>query len=268
MALNVNRTYQSEAEIIFLPKNVYVTNSMDAVLSNVKHVVSSAFFYRKLVEENQDIEDPADQLPEYKRKEYWNNTVTVERLENSFVLRIRVTHDDREQAELLASFIVKDIMLVMSKYYDIRNDLETRVIESVFTRSVSTVWIWEWFLGSVAGGFSLAIVTTWILAKRRSENTLRPYVQTVKSWYLPSEQEINNSVKKEVLRKEDTQPAEKVLYSGKKASAPENLPVGSEFVINKEVSLTEEKKPEKIIDHEATPEEVKERLNKLLRGEM
>lgn len=282
VALSLNRTYQSEVEIIFLPKNAHVTNSMNAVLSNAKQIVSSTYFYRKLVERNQDIEDPVDQLPEYKRKEYWNKTVTAERLEDSFVLRIKAVHKDREQVELLAFFTAKDIMSVMSKYYDIRNDLEMRVVESVFTRSVVTAWTWKWFLSSIAGGFILAIAITWVLVQRRKEDTSRSSIQSPKPWYLPSKQDINSAVnlEKEILRKEDIQTAlatfkkdssvkkKEIIPTGKKASAPENLPVGSEFTLQEESPKLEEKKPEKILDHEATPEEVKRRLNKLLKGEM
>lgn len=298
LALNMNRTYQSETEIIFLPKNAYVASSLDVVLSNAKQVASSAFFYKKLVEENQNIEDPVDQLTEYKRKEYWNNIMTIERLEKSSVLRMRIINEDQEQAELLASSTAKDIALAMSRHYDIRNDLDVRVIENVFTRSISTAWTWKWILGSVAGGFVLSVAIAWVLAQKRKENALRANSnsQSSKLWYSSVGQKVNDptksarkdSLEKEISHKKTVSPiiaipqkdsvvgGKEVFFFGKKMSAPENLPVGSEFVLNKTAPTdnvsseneTGEKKTERILDHEATPEEVKKRLNRLLRGEM
>lgn len=274
-AINLNRTYQSETKIIFLPKNASMGNNMEAVLFNAKQIASSVSFYTQMIEENPEIEDPVDQLPADKRKEYWDDTLTVERLDKSHVLRVQAVHKDREQAELLVSRATRDIATVMSKYYDIRNDLEVRIIETALTRSVSMAYAWEWFLGSLAAGFILAagIFQSTDRAERgrvRTEKKSPPPYRGTQPWY-PLMEKIKTEVKdppKEIVQPKVGKIEKKETPSpGKKSSAPENLPVGNELVLKKEAP-EDEKKMEGIRDHEATPEEVKKRLNKLLKGEM
>jgi hypothetical protein len=71
--------------------------------------------------------------------------------------------------------------------------------------------------------------------------------------------------------KSEIKPEKKQFNLGKKAVAPDNLPISDNSLFSapvvpkEEMNNSSDKKP---LTHEATPEQVKERLNKLLSGKL
>lgn len=332
---NMNRAYQARVKILFLPKNETIAENLDPIGLNAGEIGNSLSFYSMLIQLHEEVEDAATGLPDYKRQNYWNSIASFERIENSDVLRITVRHQDQEQAELFAHYAAKDLTVVMSKYYDIKNELEIRIIDGPIIDSGSVLYRWDSAVLSVLLGFVLGAIAYLVssllssrevgskrvsfvsspdAAKRRREEMLRemrdkiknPKITSREKIFIPSEEELEKErtrastvktieqarqsipaageIKKDLNLERKPAPViqKKPVTFEKKSAAPDNLPVAGEFApgaIEKplpreketgdsEKSAEIQEKLKEMRDHEATSEEVKKRLNKLLRGEM
>lgn len=264
---NSSRGYRGETDILFLPKSGKAVRNIDQIIANAQAIPRSLSFYDKLLERNQDIEDLAAGFADPRRKDFWDSKLSVERAGASGIVRVNVSDSNPLQAEIVSRQTASDMVTVMSRYYDTNNDLDMRVIDGpiVFLANQNKTSIWivlSILLGIVAGMIAYLFSSL---------------VKTVTPKTILAKPAIFGRGKTGEPKKEEpkifTAPAEEAPYfaAGKKAGAPENLPIGSKFVMNalkRTKEAQEEKAEEAEKFHEATPEEVRERLNKLLSGGM
>ncbi len=327
ISANVNRTYQARTKVLLLPKNAAIAENLEAITLNAGEIGSSLSFYNMLAKLHEEIEDRVYDLPDYKRLKYWNSIASFRRAGKSGVLLLTVRDPDREQAELISNYSARDISVVMSRYYDIKNELEMRIIDGPVVAYGSLFYNRDWTLISVLSGFVIGAIAYLIASlscdadagrrklprdpgmvrKNREEmlQEMREKIRKAGSFsrdklLILSEEEIqkehsrarsgqqDNPVaaetkREDIPKKKPSLPVQKKPLSfEKKSAAPDNLPVANEFNVSaeektgmkekntpdSEKSAEIQKKLKEIRDHEATPEEVKRRLNKLLRGEM
>lgn len=260
-------SYQSESRILLLPKSEKAVRNIRQIIANAEQIPLSLSFYDKLVEKNGDVEDEAMGLPDYKRKSFWNSKISVRQVGKSGVVRIIFSGENQFNAELFAKQTANDLALVMSRYYDIKNDLEIRTIDGPITRSVSTFSSWiKWIsLGIILGVIFGFLISYLIYLLKKIE---------LRKINLASRM---NRMKDMFAKKDESKKEARLPGKGKKSVAPSNLPTGSEFIMESLERAAEksakggpasggEEEAKKPATHEATPEEVKERLNKLLRG--
>jgi hypothetical protein len=277
IGINTGKVYVGETDILVLPKSDLVGRNAEQIIQDAKEIPTFLAFYDKLVEKNSDIEDAFAELPDDKRKVMWNEELQVERKGTSGVLAIKVTNASQFQAQVLSQQAAGDIAVVMGRYYDMKNDLDIRVVDGPIVGQVGRAISFSLILLCVVLGLLAgAIVAS--LANMKAERDFSMPRVSFPSFDLGKK---IDETKKEKTKAEDGviifPVAEKrpVVNVEKKASAPENLPIGSEFVISslkrvKESSEREEKIPEVSTakTHEATEEEIRNRLNKLLGGGM
>ncbi len=275
VSLNTGRAFRGETDILFVPKSDKAVGNIDQILANAEILPGSLSFYDKLLELNPDIEDPASGQTEENRKKFWDEKIFSQRLGASGIVRIKALSDDQSQAEILSQKTAADVIAVMSRYYDTKNDLDMRIIDgpiiSVFNQNKASAWIiLSILLGIVAGmitylfsNFAKTVAPKTILAKPaifgREKAGFAPKKFPAKSEELPKKILKNISI-----------PAEETPYFAlnKKAGAPENLPIGGDlnFADNEKNIEPEIVEEETRKTHEATAEEVRARLNKLLGG--
>ncbi len=282
--INFERTYQSQTEILVIFKSEKASENADIILENLTILPGSLSFYDRVIQDEEDTKNEAvSELPDYKRKDYWNEIVEIERVGKSSVLQFIAKSDDSYTAEILSTQAVKSLIGVIGAYYDIRNDIDIRIIEGPITKSsFSSSYIYT-FLKSLLVGFFLAFILYYFLflfeenkQKEKSKTKLAwTYRDTQKG--TPARNDVATSgehsdaggeikkVKKPTLITEEYIP----IFS-KKATAPDNLPIAEDIPVFEQPRKEEpkeqiEKNP---LIHEATAEEVKERLNKLLSGKL
>ena len=229
--INFNRVWESEAQVLIIPKSETAAENSEQMVENFKVLVASLSFYEKIAKDDEDLLDKTvSELPAGKKKIYWNSKIKTERLEKSGVIRIKTLDKSRFQSEALNNQAVKTLIAAAGFYYNIKTDIDIRVIESSVSKEIVSHSKIALFLESLAGTFILTVISFLIsfsLFKNGKKEKISPRVQEKKTWVA--------------------------------SSVPENLPIKEP---EKQLAVEEP------IIREATPEEVKERLNKLLSGKL
>lgn len=326
-SVNVNRTYQSKSRILFLPKNDAATRNIGQIVENARQIPLSLTFYNKILELNGDIEDGALELPDAKRKAFWNDKIETEQAGKSGVVEITIFDPNQLQAEIISRQTVAGILTVMGNYYDTDNALNMKVIDGPISSETSRVNYWGAILASLAGGIlsgALISVLINLLAGAFDRRILGGSNAGNGEGEMSKTSVFPKFSFPEMVRKNFPEKAEKEKVfdfkvedeaalvpstgfsffgmRGKKAAAPSNLPIAEDFdmkVAAPAAAISEndlkdqmesdkirEEKDEFVLDmggassaspagvpeasneadhkREATPEEVKMRLNKLL----
>jgi capsular polysaccharide biosynthesis protein len=326
-SVNINKTYQAKSRILFLPKNEAATRNIGQIVENARQIPLSLTFYNKILELNGDIEDGALELPDAKRKTFWNGKIETQQVGKSGVVEITIFDANQMQAEIISRQTVAGVLTVMGNYYDTNNALNMKVIDGPISSETSRVNYLEAILASLAGGILSGALISFLInllagavdrrildgskAGDSEEKISRPSIFPKFSF-------------PEMVRKNFTETAEKRKVfdfkvedeaalvpskgfnffgmRGKKAAAPSNLPIAEDFDMKVAVPADatsendlkdqmksdniREEKDEFVLDmggalgsspasvpeiqvgadhkREATPEEVKMRLNKLL----
>jgi len=346
VGINYHRSYIGEVEILVLPKNENTIQNINQILANIEEVSASLSFYDNLLENNEEVDDFVPEEVNYEKKSIWNSAFTIFRVRESGIMKIISRSDNPLQAEVLAKGIAKQVAVAMSQYYDIRNDLEVRLVDEPIIHEEDRTVDWRVILASVFLGLACGALfflarekqlmksvptlrsvmrgekktvrakntkpvqagktlfdqavqaekenSVWLDASLENKNFFGPVAQ--KNAGLPIKNEApvvsekipeqkNYQVVETTIVEKNISTEKKVFTGGnKKASAPDNLPVGEDFIL-RNLKIVEEKRiateqqvkeEEKIIaeqkavnapkTHEATEEEIKRRLNKLLGG--
>jgi len=279
LLFNLNRdgVYGSTTTVLFLPKSAVTASSSAAITENFRQIIASLAFCDRLAEQNTSLA-VANDLPNYKRQEFCNAKFLVEKPQWSAMLRITNFDVDSTLARELNSDVVENLIAVSGKYYNIKTDLELRIVDGPIveknlsqnlTMTILLSLIWT---AIVYGG--LFFLVPFIFLKK--ENKARSIPGSKFFQEVPVRKELTVSPEEENYFSAKNFFKPTFPSFGKKAPTPANLPVSEEVVpdIFREktpiVKIEEKPKDEAVseyIPREATPEEVKERLNKLLRGE-
>ena len=297
--LNANRTFQSETDILIIPKSDVSVKNAGQIIENIQQIPYSLSFYKRMLADNPDVADTAImELPDYKQKVFWNSEIKVERVGISGELKIIASDKNSSQAQTLSSQASSSLIGTMGLYYDIKNDLDVRIIDPTITQETGGVFNYLLFTELSVGAlivifflflFALSIfefekfklpVVTRPNFSFQYKNPLANLLSNKKSSIASMESaEDVSATEKPSLKK--TWPMEEKPYTAfvKTASAPANLPIAEEDGIEEksvsatplEESISEIQKVNNTttpIIREATAEEVKERLNKLLSGKL
>ncbi|HAT73458.1 MAG: hypothetical protein US30_C0001G0091 [Candidatus Moranbacteria bacterium GW2011_GWF2_36_839] len=272
--INLNRTYKSQTDILVIFKSEKSAQNANIILENITVLPKSLSFYDRVVQDEEDAQNEVmSELPDYKRKDYWNEIVEIRRVGNSSVLEFIAKDNDSYTAEVLSTQTVKTLLSIIGAYYDIKNDIDIRIIDGPITKdSFSGSYSYS-LLKSLPIGFVLAFVLNYFLflfiqdqLKEKPKASLAwSYKETLRN-IEPKQPE--TKILKE--KKPTTETEGYIPIFGKKAVAPDNLPIAEDIPVFEQPQKEEPKKEgvKTPLIHEATAEEVKERLNRLLSGKL
>jgi hypothetical protein len=221
------------------------------------------------------------------------------------VLRIKNFDAKSSLAQELNNDTIENLIAVIGRYYNIQTDLEIQIIDGPIVRKTIaqnlTVLIGESLLWSLALYLIFFFLFPLIFIKKETGQRELPgrdfsrNVEPLKKMVVATIPEEDNyfatknffdqvkktEVMEKILPKEGTLPPSTFPSFGKKAPTPVNLPVSEDElpgIFRQKIATPQaEKVIEKPIEHveaaqveyiprEATPEEVKARLNRLLGG--
>jgi capsular polysaccharide biosynthesis protein len=263
--VGINRTkiYQAEIRILILPKNEVMARSIDQVIENAREIPRSLTFYDRLLEANPGAEELIAGLPDDQRRDAWNKMIRIKRAGKSGIVSVSAFSDEQQPAEDLALRITNDLKKVMGKYYEIPAGIDIKNVDGPIAYKVSRADLLRWGIFSLLAGFviSLIVFSFWDFSRNDSKT------KKISDRSAASLKGLGRFDFRKEVRAED--PA-------KKAAAPPNLPIAEQpFFSATEAQKSEPKLAGKEIPlrpdmkhppREATPEEVRERLNKLLKG--
>ena len=237
--IGANKNYQSQVSVLIIPKSQAAIQNASQIIENLKTLPNLPYFQAKISANGAKIK--------------------TERMDKSGIIKITVLGKNKSEAQILGDRAVKTLITETSRYYNIKNDIDIRILGEPTIQYSAGNYIWFLFLISLPTGLVLSFLFFYFiprLEERKIEFKLG----------LPKFNLKNIPTKPE--QKKENQPFFEQDFdfsSIKKAAAPANLPISEEAEFIPEQKKEEEIKP---IIREATPEEVKERLNKLLSGRL
>jgi hypothetical protein len=280
--VNINRTYKSQADVMLISRNEATAKNMDRIVEDAREIPLTLSFYNRIVAE--EFDDAAEELPDYKREAYWKEKIMTEKVDGSSIIRITIFEKDQVASEDLAQQSALSLADALGVYYNIKTELDTRIVNGPITSYGLKTNSFILFLESLIGGAvflflvniinfilgligigsekyrDISIASKYQMPRIRKMLDEKPIAFDKKPTDFKKSIEKNIAVEKSALN----------IPAGKKSAAPGNLPIADESMFQsiapKAEAEKEEKPDEKPIIREATPEEVKERLNKLLRG--
>lgn len=277
--LSNNPVYRGETEVLLIARNRVVDEKIDSLTETAKNIPTTLSFYDRVIE-SEGLEDPSADLSAQERKKYWNTQIKTERVDGSNIVKITAYDMDKDRAGKLADAYAKELSASLARYYNIKTQLDTRIIETPITAFDFGKSVWPQaaksvFWGVVAGILDILLFS--FIPKSIQEKKITPEKsiftyktdvpeKTAEPDYSP----VDFSQKPEIKK-------EKTITPERKSAAPENLPFADEEIVEQKLYANGNGKKEDIIEikkvtedifREATPEEVKERLNKLLSGKL
>ncbi|MFZ2188260.1 MAG: hypothetical protein WAV73_01705 [Candidatus Moraniibacteriota bacterium] len=301
-SLNKSRVYQSETKVLLLPKNEITTKGQDLIAGNFRQVLMSLAFSDRIADGNDALE-ASSELPNYKRKEFWDSKISVTQLEKSGIISIKNFDQNSTLAKELNNDTVENLIAVSGNYYNIKTELELRVVDGPIVKRIISRNLFLTITQSILWALGIFVVIFFLfpfvfikrepgrrgIPGRDFSPRVAPLKKTVPA-IIPEEENYfaTKNFFETVKKPEEVKVVspQKNVFSlptmpsfGKKAPTPANLPVSEEEMpdIFRQKEVIVEKKPEipvekaiqiekEYIPREATPEEVKARLNRLLGG--
>ena len=257
------RAYQSETIILILPQSTAAAIEGDMIGKNILTLTRTERFAVLLGKNGIDEAD-----------------VSVTRGRTGNMIRVRYENDDRSKAIRGIQETTRALLMVTSRYYNIKTSIDMRIIDGPITRTRTTSPLLFTILSVAIGIVAYFIVT-------RSD-IFFPFVDSARTFFhnkshrlmpapsLSSAETPRNIIspqpeEKKTERMREVTVAQKIAQRPitpalKTAPAPTNLPIVGmtgkmtvgEFRANQGESSGEE----------PTEDELKERLNKLLRGDL
>jgi hypothetical protein len=197
----------------------------------------------------------------------WNKVIKVKRENGSTIFNIFATSKDFQQSQQLAKQTAYSLFDVLSRYYNVKTDINLRIVDGPIT-SVQAQGLFWILLLSLSLGFAASFVIYYVFSgwdKYLRSRGLAPK---------PLRKAVSG---KEIIEVETymEQAPKAIVGAERKAEAPPNLPTEEDaympYLVEEEFYpelLRKESKEKKAHIGEPTEEELKERLNQLLRGEL
>jgi len=283
------------------------------IVSNILEFPKTLFFYDRLLKLNPDVRDVAVGLSSKQRKEKWNEMISVSLANpNSSVIKISISTSRQSDAEQLAKKTVRTLFDTSALYYDIRNDVDFRIVDGSISEKKSVNFAWL-FVCSIVFGFGISRLLQFLIFDNKNFSFKKPDLFVSNSFFDPKKisgmfvkkelkslddlyenEQADESFHFQQKTKED-QDAEKFqemkkltkqmepekypnfpempVRTEKKFSVPENLPIADETFFSDNITQEIIVEEENILLEneeraEPTPEELKKRLNELLKGKI
>lgn len=237
--INTSKTWESHGQFIILGKGEAEKNTINQITENI------LFFPYKIA------------------------NVQLNRIGNSGIIEITARGNDKSSSEYLLEDSFRSIFLTISKIYNIKTALNLRVIEKEKAHSDVLYTIKKAFLLKIIVSLLISFLLLTLARKVRSNKNISNTIKSNKVFQKTSTQE-----------KKTESPKESKNKPQKTNIAPENLPLagdeiekmfgavsngrGYKIEYSSKKQAEEDKPIKEELIKEASPEEVKERLNKLL----
>lgn len=301
--LDFFRSYQAEVSILIVAKQSSSPLAA-AVAGDIKELTRTLTFYERVLADNELIDDTLEGQTPKKRKAFWNDMVSLDTREGSGFLVIRAYGETGENANRIAKQVAHSLFSVAGLYYDVKKDIDMRIVDGPITGSVLTR-PWLYVVVSVSSAiiitllfFGLLIVIPDLIGEQKRESYLKGMTDINALPHPESDQEgigVWIDPKKFIPAKPDKlsfgnsyaefskEKTHNIAYAPAHALAPPNLPIdegesdmfqpekagdaiGIRMAEAESFGVTE--KPTSFADTESEPteEEYKKRLNDLLAG--
>lgn len=283
LALEKHKFYQSQVSVIFIPKSEKAALQSEQIVNNLISVSRNISFYEKILKDNIQIRNQFEGYSKAEQRKLWRKTLQIEAEKNSSIINIKITAGNQLGSSQLAFQTAHTLFNTASRYYDIKKDIDLRIVEGPIVDPVIKNWFQLIFLSILAGIISsfvlLFLMDVALDILQKIFRKKRPILSRETADFFKFSAIARETREPEKRREEKTAlftvPAA-TRSPFKKAGAPKNLPVaaGEDWIKEDFQEIYEfDGKTKKISTsdgtramREPTEEELKERLNQLLKG--
>ena len=308
LLLDNYKRYQTDISIIVIPKSTVTIIDHEMIVYNVKSFPTTLTFYNRLLADNTSINDEAAGKSNDQRKKAWNRKISTKTSKNDkgSIVTLRLFGKTAQESQDLAVKSAQTLFAVTSKYYNIKDDINLHVIDQPITKPANS-FVYAFAIASLIIGFILAwlVEKFFVSVESKFKHQSTPRTSMIHDQLRNLKQSITRAdikiksiadIYKEEVKIDEVEALEKKEQEKKRveqlenarlksmypnfpempvhrqaASAPSNLPIGEDIDEAPEAAdanETQEDDVNHMKDHEPTEEELKRRLNQLLRGEM
>lgn len=211
LAVDALKTYTSTVSVLIVPKSQVAATTERQIVANILEIPKTLSFYNHLLKLNPDVRDVANGLTDIKRKNVWNEMLSVEKVNSKgSVINISITTPRQSDSELLSGKIARTLFDVTGKYYNIKTDLDMRIIDGPITNSQIPFWQ-GLLLFSAIIGFGLAIALKLLMLGNGFEIQEGGKIEEIES-YLEQEENLDTNDKSIDGEEKNEIPKKKVWF--------------------------------------------------------
>ncbi len=293
LLLKNQKEYVSEISIIFVPKSEMAAEDAKQIIGNMEVIPTKKFFYKRLSYYDESIKN---------KIRGWSD-IKVKGEKNSSIIKISASSKTQEDSISVSRTTAKTLFNIMGFYYDIKKDVDFRIIEGPITNTITVNWFLPLVYSLLAGTLSFFVIS--LVFQNIPSYSRREINEKTEEFFgifkkTKAKPEIPKKELEEVYEIKPKAPVSPKTPE-KKAPAPENLPFAPgeltfidedyfrnniikngksetkkiekpavEASIEASMKSPKEMKPAESADfhREPTKEELKKRLNQLLKGEL
>jgi capsular polysaccharide biosynthesis protein len=183
LLIDSNKSYQSEISILVNTKSDVAAINQAQIVGNIFELPKTLAFYNRLLKLNPDVRDVFAGQSAEQRKGRWNQMLRVERSNiDASVIKISVTANREADASALASKTVRTLFDTTAFYYNVKNDVDLRIIDGPITRAQVSNWFWL-FAVSVISGFAISWLLQHLVFSDDSNRLSRPSFLKMNSFF-------------------------------------------------------------------------------------
>jgi uncharacterized protein (DUF1499 family) len=290
LLLESHKKYTSEISIIFVPKSEMAAEDAKQIIGNMEVIPTKKFFYKKLSYYDEGIKNKIRGLSD----------IEVRSEKNSSIIKISASSKTQEDSISVSRTTAKTLFNVMGFYYDIKKDVDFRIIEGPITNNATINWFFPLIYSLLAGALSFFVINL-IFQNIPSYSKGEMKEKTEEFFGIFKKTKVKPEITEEEVYEIKAKPPVTPISPEKKSPAPENLPFAPgeltfidedyfrnniikngksetkkiekpavEASIEASMKSPKEIKPSESADfhREPTKEELKKRLNQLLKGEL
>jgi capsular polysaccharide biosynthesis protein len=254
--------YESDSEVLILQKNMdadayRAAKSSEFAGEVLKKVIGSSDFMNGVLSSIGIAPSKFGNNPEDQIKN-WNKAVSVNTYINTGIIKIVVLDEDKKENRLIMEGILSELQSNGLKYHGNENITLKKIGGPIYYTDPSFPIIWLNVLIAVFGAIFLSIGLIFIFGEK------------MEGWFKYSEkQPVKQIAEINFFSPEELPPLPEEDYFAsfaRKATPPENLPTPAKKEELEKTDIFPEEK--EVVFPEATSQEVKDRLNKLLGGKL
>lgn len=159
--LDFFRGYRAEVTVLVISRSGSSQSGAE-IAGNLASLTRTLSFYDRMLSQNDLLDDAFESYAPDARRAHWNDAVSVKKFDGSSVLVVRAKGDTGEAARLLATETAQTLFSVAGFYYDIRTDVDLRIIDGPIVSYVVASPIF--FAGvSLSTGLFVTVLFFWLL---------------------------------------------------------------------------------------------------------
>lgn len=137
------KTYTASITIMVNAKSEVVAKQEKKIIGNIIELPQLLSFYERLLKDNSDVRDIAEDKDSAQRKKAWNDMLSVKKVgRDSSLIKISITTIQKNDAKQLVQKTTRTLFNTIGVYYNIKNDIDLRIVEGPILERNIVGWWW------------------------------------------------------------------------------------------------------------------------------